>query len=80
MPILTCQSTKGWIPLKLSISLRTVFRKGRLSVSEPTALSLRECPSYEHVDTNTNSKSTIPVYKSRYLYRLYRILLSDLFL
>jgi len=75
MPVLTCQSTKGWIPLKLSISLRTPFRKG-----EPTALSLRKCPSCQQVDTNTNSNFTIPVYQSGYLYRLYRMDLSDLFL
>jgi len=79
-PILTCQSTKGWIPLKLNISLLTPFRKVRLSASEPTALSLRECSSYQQVDTNTNSNFTIPVHKSRYLYRLYRMVLSDLFL
>ena len=71
---------KGMDPLKLSISLLTPFRKGRPSVSQTTALSLREYRSCQQRDNNTDPNFAFPIYKSRYLFMPYRVVLSDLFL
>jgi hypothetical protein len=77
MPVLNFNSTKGWIPLKLSFSLLTPFSKGVLNISQQTALPLRGYHSCQQTDNNMNTSFGIPVYTYRQMYRLYHMILSD---